>query len=56
MRTGLELDLGYANPAYLADSIAKGLEISEGDRLSGTYRIEEGNRGKFARVLSVNGG
>lgn len=56
MRTGLELDLGYASPAYLANSVASGLEVSEGDSLSGTYRMEEGNRGKFARILSVNAG
>ena len=56
MRTGLELDLGYASPAYLAGSVAKGLEVNEGDSLSGTYRMEEGSRGKFARVLSVNAG
>lgn len=56
MRTGVELDLGYASPAYLAVSVAKGLGVSEGDSLSGTYRMEEGSRGKFARVLSVNAG
>ena len=57
MRTGLELDLGYDAPAFVSYRTLKaaGVQVNEGDQVSGSYQMEDGRSGKFARITEVSG-
>ena len=52
MRTGVSLDLGYDHPAYLAGSVHD-KPVAVGDKISGSYRIEDGKAGQFARITEI---
>ncbi|MCY4652633.1 MAG: hypothetical protein OXC95_05655 [Dehalococcoidia bacterium] len=53
MRHGLSLDLGHDAPAYLAKSVHSGF-ISVGDRISGSYVMDERDGEQFARITAVD--
>ena len=57
MKTGLQLDLGYDAPAFVSYRTLKaaGLEVNEGDQVSGSYQMEDGHSGRFARITEVSG-
>ena len=58
MQNGVRLDLGYDNPAYLADSTSEKSGVSGiavGDRVIGAYGMETGRDGeKFARITRLD--